>query len=352
MILEITYSDTNTHERVTIPRNKCVIGRSSKSDFQIDLECFSRNHFEIEWVEKEFFVKDLNSTNGIYINGERLPTGVRIPFKNFFPIEIGGKVSIAVFSDDSETDNHSQASTVSRGSKVSTDQTQTRTRSVLPRPKAAPAKKSDQSPNSSNVFKVLGLLAVLGGFGYYYYTDNEAQENLQATGQIQVEATNTSSPTIQVSSDELSGLLKSNSCMEFGSLCTDLGLKYANEKIVTTIDKIVIFVNSQEQITQLTSTYMAELPLNEQVEYLLGSFAFNPKIVSEARKNSFKHIVVADIESFDDLSKVRHSLAIETMNSPVLDQETHDRFFSNLFYAGYVRPYKSQLKSFTKFSSH
>ena len=47
-----------------------VVGRSSKSDIQIDQESVSRNHSRVSKSGAAFVVEDLNSTNGTYVNDE------------------------------------------------------------------------------------------------------------------------------------------------------------------------------------------------------------------------------------------------------------------------------------------
>jgi diguanylate cyclase (GGDEF)-like protein len=47
-----------------------IIGRSSKSDIQIDQESVSRNHARIINSGKSILIRDLGSTNGTYVNDE------------------------------------------------------------------------------------------------------------------------------------------------------------------------------------------------------------------------------------------------------------------------------------------
>ena len=47
-----------------------IIGRSSKSDIQIDQESVSRNHAKLVNTGKSILVRDLGSTNGTYVNDE------------------------------------------------------------------------------------------------------------------------------------------------------------------------------------------------------------------------------------------------------------------------------------------
>jgi serine/threonine protein kinase len=58
--------------RVPIVRNEITVGRQSQSDLCIREPWFSRRHFSIRKDDQQWVVKDLNSRNGISVNGERV----------------------------------------------------------------------------------------------------------------------------------------------------------------------------------------------------------------------------------------------------------------------------------------
>ena len=55
-------------KKYSLAQNSTLIGRSSKVDIQIDEDSISRNHAVIENYGEEIVVRDLNSTNGTYVN--------------------------------------------------------------------------------------------------------------------------------------------------------------------------------------------------------------------------------------------------------------------------------------------
>ncbi len=61
-------------ERQTFPliRGRLIIGRTADNDIQIDSEFISRHHAQIFTDDKRSNIEDLNSTNGIYLNGKRI----------------------------------------------------------------------------------------------------------------------------------------------------------------------------------------------------------------------------------------------------------------------------------------
>lgn len=55
-------------KKYSLVQSSTMIGRSSKVDIQIDEDSISRNHAIIEKREGEFIIRDLESTNGTYVN--------------------------------------------------------------------------------------------------------------------------------------------------------------------------------------------------------------------------------------------------------------------------------------------
>ncbi len=78
-----------------------IIGRSSKSDVQVDQESVSRNHAKIKNNGKHFAIRDLGSTNGTYVNDElidemNLRDGDQIKIgRTIFKFLTGGNVETA-----------------------------------------------------------------------------------------------------------------------------------------------------------------------------------------------------------------------------------------------------------------
>ena len=49
-----------------------MIGRTSDNDLQIDSKFVSRHHAQLVTSEEGTVLEDLNSTNGVYLNGRRV----------------------------------------------------------------------------------------------------------------------------------------------------------------------------------------------------------------------------------------------------------------------------------------
>jgi len=67
---------------------KLTIGRHSSCHIQIDNTLVSRKHAMIQKIKDDFFITDLNSTNGTFVNGQRVPA------KKYIKLEPGDSVQI------------------------------------------------------------------------------------------------------------------------------------------------------------------------------------------------------------------------------------------------------------------
>ena len=58
--------------RVQVGTEPVIIGRGAQCEIQVDQESVSRNHCRIRFNGTEFLVRDLGSTNGTYVNDDRI----------------------------------------------------------------------------------------------------------------------------------------------------------------------------------------------------------------------------------------------------------------------------------------
>jgi pSer/pThr/pTyr-binding forkhead associated (FHA) protein len=63
-------------QRASITRSETLIGRSASCDVPLADESVSREHAVILWESDEFTVEDLQSTNGVRVNGKKVRTAV------------------------------------------------------------------------------------------------------------------------------------------------------------------------------------------------------------------------------------------------------------------------------------
>ncbi len=71
---------------VELGRSDCIIGRTSDNDLQVPLDDVSRQHARIFCRKEEYYIEDLGSTNGTFVNGISV---VKCVLRNNDQIEIG-----------------------------------------------------------------------------------------------------------------------------------------------------------------------------------------------------------------------------------------------------------------------
>lgn len=71
---------------------KITIGRDTDNDVVVDNKLASRHHAMIQKIKDAYFIKDVGSTNGTFVNG------VRIPSDKYVKLKPGDKISIGNMS--------------------------------------------------------------------------------------------------------------------------------------------------------------------------------------------------------------------------------------------------------------
>ncbi len=100
--LRIEYGpDTGRIIELNTARSRFVIGRSPYTDLQIDSVKISRQHAEIVFEAERYFLVDLNSRNGTFLNGERLEEKRRL-LKDGDEIQLGTELVLR-FGDPAMT---------------------------------------------------------------------------------------------------------------------------------------------------------------------------------------------------------------------------------------------------------
>lgn len=69
-----------------------LVGRGDEAKFRVQQDCVSRRHCELFVKDDVVFVRDLGSTNGTLVSGERIPTSVATAVPAGAEIRVGGIV--------------------------------------------------------------------------------------------------------------------------------------------------------------------------------------------------------------------------------------------------------------------
>lgn len=75
-------------------RKVITIGRGPENDIQLLVDGLSRCHVKLYYNGGNYYVEDQNSTNGTFINEERLSPNEKYPLNTFFPVRIGFDVNL------------------------------------------------------------------------------------------------------------------------------------------------------------------------------------------------------------------------------------------------------------------
>jgi predicted component of type VI protein secretion system len=68
---------------------KLIVGRSPSCDIVVSNSLVSKKHAMIQKIKDDFFITDLESTNGTFVNSVRVPTGKYIKIEPGDHIKVG-----------------------------------------------------------------------------------------------------------------------------------------------------------------------------------------------------------------------------------------------------------------------
>jgi sigma-B regulation protein RsbU (phosphoserine phosphatase) len=128
-------------QEVTLQRDVSVLGRHSDCDVVVDVGAVSRHHAQITRVGADYFVEDLNSRNGTFLNGEQVRGRLKLSDSDevricgltyqFYhgtaptaqPQSLDGSSSLAMFVDDRADETQTGQSTIMSAVEVEASQT-------------------------------------------------------------------------------------------------------------------------------------------------------------------------------------------------------------------------------------
>lgn len=159
-----------------------IIGRSQQADVIIPHEGMSRKHCLIENKNGQFFITDLKSSNGVYIDEKRIPPSVETPLPEYLNLSFGAVQSLRIEREDNqgfEIRPRTVATTLpqDKGEKGTT-------KTDIKRPTRSQTGKHEirkKEPSSKkNILLAIATIIVLAFMGYIYYQD-KMKENAPLT---------------------------------------------------------------------------------------------------------------------------------------------------------------------------
>ena len=122
--VKLTYSTDNGLDEIALDGGKISFGRGSEADLQIDDDGLSRIHAVIHREDEQIWIVDENSTNGTFVNSERVsPSGTALFDGDI--IKIGNhtklKITIAEAEEEKEEEEKQTAAVSAGGAPVTAD---------------------------------------------------------------------------------------------------------------------------------------------------------------------------------------------------------------------------------------
>ena len=193
-----------------VSKTAVTIGRSNKADFVVSDEAFSRVHCLIEVQDGNFYITDLGSANGVFIDGNRIPPDQKTPFTTFMQLA-AGPVEFTV-QDDADSLTLEDAPTRTQISTSAMANNETRVMNSPGRAASAPPRRERTTTASKPSMdpKIFGAVILLTLGGLYYFFGREEETTLPEP------MTTTESATTPVSQAR-SQIIKSSITPEFAS---------------------------------------------------------------------------------------------------------------------------------------
>lgn len=66
------YEGGGEYKDIHLPKQRCLIGKGNRVQIQIERETISQFHAKVEYMNENYYIEDLNSTNGTFLNDEIL----------------------------------------------------------------------------------------------------------------------------------------------------------------------------------------------------------------------------------------------------------------------------------------
>jgi pSer/pThr/pTyr-binding forkhead associated (FHA) protein len=167
--------------------NVITIGRSSKCTIVVPHEGMSRQHCQIEVINGSFFVTDLNSTNGVFIDGQKIPPSMKVPYQTFLGLSFGTVSNLQIEVEDPLTPASEGASVSKKEVLPETGTRLTKTKVLFPNRPPEPVKiniassKNQNSKFSHWAMNIMATLLLLGAVLWYA----QKEENIDGPPDIE-----------------------------------------------------------------------------------------------------------------------------------------------------------------------
>lgn len=158
----------------SVKKTSVTIGRSKSADFVVSDEALSRFHAKVDLEDGQYFITDLGSANGVFIDGQRLNANEKTPFATYMLLTFGALD--CVIQDDLEPES-SPAMELNRSENSKgqpSDGVSTKIRGTPPRVKPKTERVSQKNSGLSPDLIFVGLVLAVGIAVYLIFFQSES----------------------------------------------------------------------------------------------------------------------------------------------------------------------------------
>ena len=284
----------------SVPKNVVTIGRSNKADFVVNDESLSRVHCQVDLVNGQFFITDLGSSNGVYVDGTRLEKHQKHPFSTYVQLMIG-PLECSIQDDDQGMQlEDSPSNNLSIESHSSSSITKERRAHPSILKQNSKIKSKSKKPNNSVVLFAVFAIVLLG----IYITTTKKEATRDFNSEISV----TPEPIIKkivnekplvpndFSSKDLYVANESKkSCTNDDSICNEFQLTSENQEGVFTQGvEVYIFFKPSKLLKQAHLSFLRDKPGSQEVisHFMVLSSSLMQKL--DERKIEQIHLLMID----------------------------------------------------------
>ncbi len=93
----------DSRQEFSIDSDHCTIGRSSKCTVVITDEGMSRQHCQIDFIGEEYYITDLGSINGVFIDDQKIVPHQRTLYKIYKSLSFGPVKSLEIIERQTQS---------------------------------------------------------------------------------------------------------------------------------------------------------------------------------------------------------------------------------------------------------
>jgi hypothetical protein len=280
----------------SIAKNLVTIGRSNKADFVVNDESLSRVHCQVDLVDGQFFITDLGSANGVYIDSTRLEANQKLPFSTFMQLMIG-PLECSIQDDQGLQLDYTSPENTSTVTQI----TPSTTRDKKAQPSISKVKLKPKKKSAINPVALLVTLAVVLVVIYIATKKEDTIESSTEISEVAVTKTNKIQNEKQLVPNEFSSKdlylfnEEKKSCPTEDSICSEFQLTSENQEgIFTQGVEVYIFYKPSKLFKQPHLAFLREKPDAKEVlsHFMVLSSSLMEQL--ESRKIEQIHLLMLD----------------------------------------------------------